>query len=147
MVRKSSLVLAVMTAFISSYFAYEIVYIFPKVTTAVGMILNIVLVSAEILTAIFSMYLYHSVFCSMEWRHVNYKGLKSFPFVTMQIPVFNEPIRTLRETLKACRNQEYPKDRYEIIVADDSTDKKQISQIKTLCKEYGAKFIHREHRN
>ena len=96
MVRKSSLVLAVMTAFISSYFAYEIVYIFPKVTTAVGMILNIVLVSAEILTAIFSMYLYHSVFCSMEWRHVNYKGLKSFPFVSIQIPVFNEPIKTLR---------------------------------------------------
>ena len=147
MARKSSIILAAMAALISFYFAYEIIYIFPKVTSVAGMTLNVILVSAEILTAIFSMYLYHSVFCSMEWRHVNYKGLKSFPFVTMQIPVFNEPVRTLRETLKACRNQEYPKDKYEIIIADDSTDGKKISQIKTLCKEYGAKFIHREHRN
>ncbi|MBI2172814.1 MAG: glycosyltransferase [Candidatus Aenigmarchaeota archaeon] len=146
MVRKSSIILGIMIALISYYFAYEIIYVFPKVTSAAGMTLNIILVSAEILTAVFSIYLYHSVFCSMEWRHANYKGLKKFPFVTIQIPVFNEPAGTIRDTIKACKSQDYPKDRYEIIVADDSTDMKKMRMVESLCRNEGVKFFHRNHR-
>jgi cellulose synthase/poly-beta-1,6-N-acetylglucosamine synthase-like glycosyltransferase len=143
MVRRSSAIFGVMSALFSAYFAYEIIYVFPKVTSAAGMALNVALVSAEILTAIFSMYLYHSVFCSLEWQHVKYKGLKKFPFVTIQIPVFNEPLSTLNRTIKACKNQNYPKNRYEIIIADDSTKPWQIEK---LCREEGIGFYHRNHR-
>ncbi|MBI2579432.1 MAG: glycosyltransferase [Candidatus Aenigmarchaeota archaeon] len=146
MVRKSSIILGIMAALIFYYFAYEIIYVFPKVTSAAGTTLNIILVSAEMLTAVFSIYLYHSVFCSMEWRHINYRGLKKFPFATIQIPVFNEPVRTVKDTVKACKAQDYPKERYEIIVADDSTDTKKMKMLEKLCRKEGVKFFHRDHR-
>jgi cellulose synthase/poly-beta-1,6-N-acetylglucosamine synthase-like glycosyltransferase len=51
--------------------------------------------------------------------------LKEFPTVTVQIPTFNELV-ALR-CAKQCLNFDYPKDRYEIIIGDDS-DKPEISQ-------------------
>ena len=42
---------------------------------------------------------------------------------------------------------DYPNNRYEILIADDSTDKKDMKKIRELCKEYGAKFVHRDHRS
>jgi cellulose synthase/poly-beta-1,6-N-acetylglucosamine synthase-like glycosyltransferase len=43
-----------------------------------------------------------------------------FPKVSIQIPVYNDPI--VIRCIKSCLYQNYPKDRYEIIVVDDSDD-------------------------
>jgi cellulose synthase/poly-beta-1,6-N-acetylglucosamine synthase-like glycosyltransferase len=43
-----------------------------------------------------------------------------FPKVSIHIPVYNDPI--VIRCIKSCLHQNYPKDRYEIIVVDDSDD-------------------------
>ncbi len=48
--------------------------------------------------------------------------IKKWPFVTIQLPVYNDPV--VGRCIKTCLNLDYPKDRYEIVVADDSTDEK-----------------------
>lgn len=144
--RKSSIVLGVMCILGIFYFSYEIVFVFPKILTLEGLILNTVLVSAEILTAMFSIYLYHSIFCTLEWKSTNYKGLTEFPFVTIQVPSYNEPIETLKNTLESCMNLDYPKNKHEIIVADDSTDEKCLKDIKEFCSKHDIKLYHRESR-
>ena len=45
-----------------------------------------------------------------------------WPSITVQIPVYNDPIAV--RCIKKCLKFDYPKDRYHIIVADDSTDSK-----------------------
>ena len=145
--RRSTIILAVVLALSFSYFSYEIIFIFPKLGSIQAVFLNTFLISAEILCSIFSIYLLHSIFCTIEWKHFNHKGLKKKPFVSVQIPTFNEPLRVLRETILSCLNQEYPKNKYEILVADDSTDIKKMNKIKDFCKEHKIKFIHRDNRN
>ncbi len=43
------------------------------------------------------------------------------PFVTIQLPIFNEQF-VIRRLIDACCRLEYPRDRFEIQVLDDSTD-------------------------
>lgn len=138
-----------MVSLASFYFAYEILFVFPKLATQGEVLFNTVLIGAEILCAMFSIYLYHSVFCATEWKHPRYKGIASMssvPFVTIQIPTFNEPVRVLAETINACKRQDYPKDRYKIVVADDSTDAMTVKRIHGLCRKKGVVFVHRNHR-
>ena len=43
------------------------------------------------------------------------------PFVTIQLPIFNEQF-VIERLIEACCRLEYPRDRFEIQVLDDSTD-------------------------
>ncbi|MCB9231296.1 MAG: glycosyltransferase [Bacteroidia bacterium] len=49
------------------------------------------------------------------------KELSEFPFVTVQLPIFNE-IYVIERLMEAVAAFDYPKDRYEIQVLDDSND-------------------------
>jgi len=144
--RKSSIILAVILSLATIYFGYQIVYIFPLILTTQGLILNSILIVSEILCALFSVYLYHSVFCAMEWKHFNYKSLREHPAVTIQVPTYNESKDVWKGTLEACMKQDYPKDKYEIIVADDSSDANMADEIRKFCSQQKIKFIHRDHR-
>ena len=50
------------------------------------------------------------------------KTLKNFPKITIQIPTFNELVAI--RCAESCVNMDYPKNKYEIIIGDDSSDKK-----------------------
>jgi cellulose synthase/poly-beta-1,6-N-acetylglucosamine synthase-like glycosyltransferase len=47
--------------------------------------------------------------------------LKAYPFITVQVPSFNDPVAI--HCIEACLRLSYPKDRYEIMILDDSTDR------------------------
>jgi len=53
-------------------------------------------------------------------NYKRYPNPPNWPFVTIQIPVYNDPVAI--RCMKTCLKFEYPKDKFEIIVADDSTD-------------------------
>ncbi len=72
------------------------------------------------------------------------KPIKEFPKVSIHIPVYNDPV--VVRCVKNCLEFDYPKDRYEIIVIDDSTDKT-TELLKKLQKERGGfKLIRRKNR-
>ena len=54
------------------------------------------------------------------------------PFVTIQIPTYNELAAI--QCAKNCLNFDYPKDRYEIIIGDDSKDKEISKKIDAFAK-------------
>jgi len=146
-VRFSTIIILIMLTLAAAYFSYEIVYVFPRIMTGLEtVILNSLLIVAEILSAIFGIYVYHSLFCTFEWPRTKYNGLNRHPFVTIQIPAFNEPISVIGKTLDACMSQDYPKDKYEIIVADDSTDKPKLRQLQRICSKNGITLVHRDNR-
>lgn len=65
-------------------------------------------------------------------------GQKSYPFVTIQLPLFNEPF-VVERLLKSCANIDYPADKLEIQILDDSIDETpQI--IESYLKEYNGKI-------
>ncbi len=144
--QKSHIVLFVLLFFSVLYFGYAIIYLFPLLKTTEAVALNIVLVISEILTGLFSIYLYHSVFSTLEWKSPEKKRLTKWPMVTIQVPIYNEPMNIVKKTLAAALKQDYPRNRYEIIVADDSNDPDKAKKLNRFCRKNGIKYSFRNHR-
>ena len=59
---------------------------------------------------------------------------KDLPFVTIQIPTYNE--LAALNCAKRCLNFDYPKDKYQIIIGDDSSDKYISKKIDSFASKY-----------
>ena len=73
------------------------------------------------------------------------------PFVTVQIPCYNEPFHVVKEAIDSCIALEYPKEKLEIQVLDDSTpvfeeelNEESLRGLRKYCKEKGLSYIRRE---
>ncbi|MGH3510101.1 MAG: glycosyltransferase, partial [Nocardioidaceae bacterium] len=63
------------------------------------------------------------------------------PFVSLQVPAYNEPPDMVIETLTSLRQLDYP--HYEILVIDDNTDDETLWRpIEAWCEDHGVKFAH-----
>jgi len=80
-------------------------------------------------------------------KEVNFKPLKDLPFISVQIPSYNDPVA--KRCVERCLDFDYPKDKYEIIIADDSTNEETKNKLKQLSEEnpYSVKYTHRAHRH
>ena len=76
-----------------------------------------------------------------------YKELdeKKAPFVTVQIPTFNE-LAAIR-CAKSCLKFDYPKDRYQIIIGDDSNDKSVSKELNKFAKKHSLVNVTRRGNN
>ena len=76
------------------------------------------------------------------------------PFITIQLPIFNEQF-VIHRLIEACCRLEYPRDRFEIQVLDDSTDET-TEVARAIVEQYAAGYkglppqpifyLHRENR-
>jgi glycosyltransferase involved in cell wall biosynthesis len=65
------------------------------------------------------------------------------PFVSIQVPAYNEPPEMVIETLESLQRMDYPN--YEIICLDDNTDDEALWRpLEAWCSEHGVKFAHLE---
>lgn len=86
---------------------------------------NLLLFQAVLLPVIFFSALYYLVaFTSVlsparasSFPRLSEKGL---PTISVQLPVYNDPV--VARCIESCLKFDYPKDKYKIMVADDSTD-------------------------
>jgi cellulose synthase/poly-beta-1,6-N-acetylglucosamine synthase-like glycosyltransferase len=63
------------------------------------------------------------------------------PFVSLQVPAYNEPPEMVIETLQSLTALDYPA--YEIIVIDDNTDDESLWRpVEAWCRDHGIKFAH-----
>lgn len=76
-------------------------------------------------------------------------GLSQYPFVTVQLPIFNEYYVVERLIDNICQLN-YPRDKYEVHILDDSTDetlelsRKKVAEYEALG--FNIKLLHRENR-
>ncbi len=77
---------------------------------------------------------------------VKHKKLTKLPFVSVQVPTFNDPIAV--RCIQKCMKFDYPKDLYEIVIVDDSTDKETQALLKQFSIDHPGfiKYSHRENR-
>lgn len=84
----------------------------------------------------FSIYFYmlaiSGLFLKSEKK--KYKGIFNWPMVTVQIPTYNEPIAI--RCAKKCLEFDYPRNKLEIIVGDDSNDINVSRAINNFAKKY-----------
>jgi cellulose synthase/poly-beta-1,6-N-acetylglucosamine synthase-like glycosyltransferase len=99
------------------------------------------------LVAIYALNVWILSILSVRGRKLpNPPKIASWPFVSVHLALYNEE-EVAGRLLNACVNFDYPRDKLEIIVVDDSTDK-----TTTIAREFGNKYpdlirvIHRENR-
>ncbi len=108
-------------------------------TTGAILILLIYAVGVFIITA-YSVMQFHLLYLHFKLRRradchpsLPVPSDSDWPMVTVQIPMYNERY-VAADVIKACAELEYPRDRFEIQVLDDSTD--DTSAIIDDCAEY-----------
>jgi cellulose synthase/poly-beta-1,6-N-acetylglucosamine synthase-like glycosyltransferase len=63
------------------------------------------------------------------------------PFVSLQVPAYNEPPEMVIETVQSLVALDYPA--YEVIVVDDNTDDEALWRpVEAWCRGHGVKFVH-----
>lgn len=93
------------------------------------------------------LYLFLAIFNILsEKEKKSYPDSKKLPIISVQIPVFNDSVAT--ECIEKCMVFDYPKSKYEIIIVDDSTDKKIAARLKAYTKNNSGfiKYVHRNNR-
>ncbi len=77
-------------------------------------------------------------------KHVEtLQNLMTFPFVTIQLPIYNEKY-VIDRLIQSAVDVDYPKDRFEIQVLDDSTDET-VEIVADLVKNYAEEGFNIEH--
>jgi len=86
----------------------------------------------------------YALLIKQKTKHYKFDRKKA-PFVTIQIPTRNEVI-ALRCARK-CLDFDYPKDRYEILIGDDSNDKAVSNEIDKFAAEHPQVKVARREKN
>jgi cellulose synthase/poly-beta-1,6-N-acetylglucosamine synthase-like glycosyltransferase len=68
---------------------------------------------------------------------------EAWPSVTVQLPIYNE-LHTVERLVQAAASMDYPRDRLEIQVLDDSTDQTGVlaSRVVRRLREQGSNVVH-----
>lgn len=107
-------------------------------------IYNLTLVPIIFISVLFLLFVLLNL--SLKQQPTRYKKLKTLPFISVQIPTYNDPIAM--RCVKHCMAFDYPKEKYEIIIADDSTNQETQEKLKQFADKHPGfvKYIHRNHR-
>jgi hypothetical protein len=74
-------------------------------------------------------------------RHTPVPAGGALPFVSLQVPAYNEPPDMVIATLASLLRLDYPN--YEIIAIDDNSDDETLWRpVERWCAEHGVKFVH-----
>ncbi len=111
-------------------------------------IYNIALIPMIFLSLVFLTMSIINIFVDKKKNFVDSKTykFKEWPFVSVQVPSFNDPIAA--RCIEGCMKLDYPKDRFEVMILDDSTN----TNTQALLKKYAddnpgfVKYIHRTNR-
>jgi len=150
-----TIVLLIFLLFYVGYSSYEIVVrlspYLPNWKAIIGIILNFFILLLELLSTFYSIFIYYFIGSSSTYRieknpENKYLSSTPLPKVVITIPLYKEPLAVVSKTIEGALNIDYPKDRFEIVVCDDSP-KDYSNEIESFCKEKGVTFIQRKSRD
>ena len=80
------------------------------------------------------LYFIMAMYGSLRKKIIRKEEIIGFPLVTVQIPTFNELVAI--RCAKACLNLDYPKDKYEIIIGDDSSKPEISKKLREFTRQH-----------
>ena len=143
--------------FLFYYVIYSCWYIFDRFSgnlrdwrIIITLICNFLILLIELISAFYSVFIYYYIGSSAYYRIIKdeqnkYLTMNPLPKVVIAIPLYKEPLTVVSKTIEGALKIDYPKDRFEVIVCDDSPPDFS-KDIEEYCIERNIKFIRRESR-
>lgn len=111
----------------------------PPIYLSSNMIFETILIAATFFSILFYVLAIHGVFSNSKKEEKSGQiPRKKLPFVTVQIPTYNEPV-ALRCAEK-CLKFDYPQNKFEIIMGDDSNDEDVSRMIDEFAEKHKNKI-------
>lgn len=98
----------------------------PPIYLSSTLTFNLILMLASFFSVLFFILAVNGVLSRSPKKEYPDVPLKKLPFVSIQIPTYNEPVAV--RCAEKCLEFDYPRNKYEIIIGDDSNDH-DVSQI------------------
>ena len=135
-------------ALLGAYFIISSFALLNAQTNAIIRLYNAILVLLELVIVfiLFASNLSTRASYSEKPLRIVTPSLKKYPIVTVIVSIFNEPIRVVKNTLVALNRLNYPKEKLEIFIADDSTRDYFVRWCQKNCEKLGINYIHRTDR-
>ncbi|MEA3201047.1 MAG: hypothetical protein QOE90_2475 [Thermoplasmata archaeon] len=136
---------------VAGYFAYVFNVALPKVPLQ-ALPFSIFLLWAEGMSlAMVVVHAFYGLdnFVKRRWERTPDKVAFSrhyLPRVAFHYACFNEPPEIVFDALARFKELDYPKDRYLVMVCDDSTDERCRAPVEQFCRENGFVYVHRTDR-
>jgi cellulose synthase/poly-beta-1,6-N-acetylglucosamine synthase-like glycosyltransferase len=128
------------------------IYIILKVHTFYMSILAILFLVLSAVSGFFNAFTSYCYYRSYLYdKHLKriqerLKPLRGFPTVAMAVPVYNEDPSMVEKNLSRLMEMNYPKDRINYYLLDDSTDPKIQKELEAFSKRKKISYIHRTDR-
>jgi len=104
---------------------------------------NIAVLPVVFLSVLFLILVFINLVVRKKEEHA---PLAEYPFVTVQVPAYNDPVAA--RCIEHCLAFDYPADKYEIAICDDSTDISTQNILKAFAEKHAnIKYFHRTNRN
>ena len=138
---------------VAGYFAYVFQVALPRVPVDV-LPFSVLLLWAEGMSlAMVVVHTFYGLDNFVKTRWERMPGSEKVPFARNYLPrvafhyaCFNEPPEIVFDALSRFKDLDYPKDRYVVMVCDDSTDEACRAPVEKFCKDNGFLYIHRTDR-
>ena len=103
--------------------------LYALLTSTVGAVIVLAIYSTGVLfVMLYSIGQFHLLYCFLKYRNQSHRhpalpvvAIDELPFVTVQLPMYNEQY-VAAAVIDACASLDYPRDRFELQVIDDSSD-------------------------
>ncbi|MHA1221754.1 MAG: glycosyltransferase [Candidatus Heimdallarchaeaceae archaeon] len=130
-----------------SNYTFEDTTLWKKIFSLVS---NFLILVIELFSAFYSVFIYYYIGSSTGYRLIKDEKNKflsrtPLPKVVITIPLYKEPLAVVSKTIQGALSIDYPKDRLEIVVCDDSPPGFS-EDIEQFCVENKVTFIHRKTR-
>jgi cellulose synthase/poly-beta-1,6-N-acetylglucosamine synthase-like glycosyltransferase len=79
-----------------------------------------------------------------EFNLDNVNDDDNLPMVSIMLPMYKEPFSVIKQTIKAALDINYPRDRYEMVIVDDTPDNPELQK---YCKSNDLKYVTRDNRD
>ncbi len=79
-----------------------------------------------------------------EFNLDNINNNDTLPFVSIMLPMYKEPFSVIKQTIKAALDINYPRDKYEVVIVDDTPDNPELEK---YSKNNELKYITRDNRD
>jgi len=99
---------------------------------------------AFLISVLYYILLFHNLFGKKRTKNYRFNEDEA-PFVTIQIPTFNE--LAALNCAERCLNFDYPRERYEILIGDDSNDPEISQKIQEFAGKHSQMKVFKRERN
>lgn len=135
---------------VSGFVLYSATVMLPKRFTPLNLLLFLAETISLLLALIYSFYTIDRTSRRVWERHYRTmpRAPNSFPKAEFHVPCYNEPPHVVMEVVDHLLRMDYPRDKYRIVVGDDSTDEAARAEIQAFCNEHRDRvlYVHRGNR-